>query len=73
MIDGETYTPDDLDTTYNTASVMITYDIPAEGAPEADAETEGAPATGDTGMLMGWAMLAVAAAASMVFVRKREM
>lgn len=72
VIDGETYTPDDLDTTYNTANVMIRFVIPAADAQGEADDTESAPATGDNNMLMAWAMLAVMGAAGAMFVRRRE-
>jgi LPXTG-motif cell wall-anchored protein len=72
VIDGKTYTPDNLDTTYNTANVMIQFDIPAADAQGEADDTESAPATGDNNMLMAWAMLAVMGAAGAMFVRRRE-
>ena len=88
VADGKTYEPTALDLDSNMAEFKIEYKVPAEaddveddalaGGTGADnnaddAGNEKAPATGDHNMVMGWALLVAAAAASMVFVRRREM
>lgn len=71
VVDGKSYEPTSFEAEYNTAEVIIDYQIAGDGTGVDKAEQ--APETGDSGMAMGWALLALAATASMVFVRKREM